>query len=226
MTMRKELRLNVAPLPIAAGDTMRPSGRLCNEQDPVSWPTRQPEPCAPTSKSRRGFTMNGVKNSTPCLTLLSQVLLQSLGSADRELNDAAALPGTEQLTEIRSLAHSHHVILRAFPMLQRMAAEQNDSFLVDWVAIELEREQERIHRALSCLQPICEALAAAGKVVVIKSLDHWPDLGSDLDLFTNAQASEVVTRMKRHFDVKLAQRSWGDRLANKWNFMVPELPEL
>jgi len=170
--------------------------------------------------------MNGVKNSTPCLTLLSQVLLQSLGSADRELNDAAALPGTEQLTEIRSLAHSHHVILRAFPMLQRMAAEQNDSFLVDWVAIELEREQERIHRALSCLQPICEALAAAGKVVVIKSLDHWPDLGSDLDLFTNAQASEVVTRMKRHFDVKLAQRSWGDRLANKWNFMVPELPEL
>ena len=32
--------------------------------------------------------------------------------------------------------------------------------------------------------------------------------------------------MNSCFGAKLADRSWGDRLANKWNFVVPGLPEL
>jgi hypothetical protein len=31
--------------------------------------------------------------------------------------------------------------------------------------------------------------------------------------------------MKQRFEAKLAARSWGDRLANKWNFDIPRLPE-
>jgi hypothetical protein len=61
---------------------------------------------------------------------------------------------------------------------------------------------------------------------VIKSLDHWPDLGSDLDLYTNARSTEVVAIMRKRFGAHLAERSWGDRLARKWNFIVPGLPEL
>jgi hypothetical protein len=61
---------------------------------------------------------------------------------------------------------------------------------------------------------------------VIKSLDHWPDLGSDLDLYTDADSPRVVEVMRARFQAKLADRSWGDRLANKWNFVVPGLPEL
>ena len=63
-------------------------------------------------------------------------------------------------------------------------------------------------------------------VSVIKSLDHWPDLGSDLDLYTDADAAQVVHIMTSKFNAKIENRSWGDRLANKWNFVVPELPEL
>src|SRR5258708_5868356 len=70
------------------------------------------------------------------------------------------------------------------------------------------------------------ALEEAGKVVVIKSLDHWPDLGSDLDLYADAEGGEVAATMRRRFKAELAERSWGDRLANKWNFVVPGLPEL
>jgi len=79
---------------------------------------------------------------------------------------------------------------------------------------------------LSFLAPICEALEDAGDVLVIKSLDHWPDLGNDLDLFTNAEGADVVAIMAQRFDAKLDERSWGDRLANKFNFIVPGLPEL
>jgi hypothetical protein len=31
--------------------------------------------------------------------------------------------------------------------------------------------------------------------------------------------------MKRCFNATMAERSWGDRLAGKWNFLVPGLPE-
>jgi hypothetical protein len=32
--------------------------------------------------------------------------------------------------------------------------------------------------------------------------------------------------MKSRFEAQLAPRSWGDRLASKWNFAIPGLPEL
>jgi hypothetical protein len=64
------------------------------------------------------------------------------------------------------------------------------------------------------------------EVTVIKSLDHWPDLGSDLDLYTDANFNEVSQLMKRRFSARIAPRSWGDRLASKWNFVIPGLPEL
>jgi hypothetical protein len=63
-------------------------------------------------------------------------------------------------------------------------------------------------------------------MVVIKSLDHWPpDLGNDLDLYTTANESAVIDVMKRRFGAELEARSWGDRLARKWNFRVPGLRE-
>ena len=60
---------------------------------------------------------------------------------------------------------------------------------------------------------------------MIKSLDHWPDLGSDLDLYTNANSEDVSNLLKRRFDAQVAPRSWGDRLAGKLNFIIPGLPE-
>jgi hypothetical protein len=180
--------------------------------------------------------MNAVKNSTACLTLLSWLLLEDLRTTASEPiarqrdngrgSSAPWLPGPQDLPELHDLAHSHHVVMRAFSAMQQLAAENNDWLLTDWAAKELQQERIRISRALACLEPICESLAAAGDVIVIKSLDHWPDLGSDLDLFTNADPSDVVAIMKHSVEAKVAERSWGDRLANKWNFVVPGLPEL
>jgi hypothetical protein len=44
------------------------------------------------------------------------------------------------------------------------------------------------HRARpSVFETICyEFYAQSCEITVIKSLDHWPDFGSDLDLHTNA----------------------------------------
>ena len=119
--------------------------------------------------------------------------------------------------------------MRAFPELQRRIATNESAATAEW-AEELEgaieRERARIKYALPYLELICDTLAAVGNVVVMKSLDHWPDLGSDLDLFTDTEPVDVIAEMKRNFQARLADRSWGDRLANKWNFIVPGLPEL
>jgi len=105
-----------------------------------------------------------------------------------------------------------------------MAAAGNDK--AEWVHDAMAKEQQRIDRALSFLSPICEVLQEAGDVMVIKSLDHWPDLGSDLDLYSGAKGSDVVALMRERLNARADERSWGDRLANKWNFIVPGLPEL
>jgi hypothetical protein len=176
-----------------------------------------------------------MKNSARCLGLLSQVLLsnnqdqEKSGNAKANNGSGAALPvksfSSDDFGDLWNLANSHHVIMRAFPrMRQMMEAQGNDK--LGWIDRAITKERARINHAVSFLGPICEALEEAGDVIVIKSLDHWPDLGNDLDLYTNAEGAEVVSIMRKTFGAQLDERSWGDRLANKWNFIVPGLPEL
>src|SRR5579859_2444429 len=131
------------------------------------------------------------------------------------------------LEELRTLAMTNHVIVRAFQQLHKILEAEGKFAEAEWVSDALNKERARIQHAVGFLDRICAALDRAGcSVTVIKSLDHWPDLGSDLDLYTNAEASKVVGVMQSQFQATVADRSWGDRLANKWNFVVPGLPEL
>ena len=41
-----------------------------------------------------------------------------------------------------------------------------------------------------------------------------------------AKPDDVIRLMEEEFGARIASRSWGDRLACKWNFIVPGLPEL
>jgi hypothetical protein len=171
--------------------------------------------------------MDSTKNSTGCLTLLSRLLLgadENKKNKD-EISSIVAAHGLQELGELWSLSTSHHVIMRTFPRLyEAMVSAGNER--AAWVQDAIAKEGERIDHALSFLGPICEALQEAGDVLVIKSLDHWPDLGSDLDLYSSGESADVVAIMRERFNARADQRSWGDRLANKWNFIVPGLPEL
>lgn len=142
-----------------------------------------------------------------------------------QIENLAAVCDPKDFSNLLDLASSHHVIMRAFPrLIAKMVASGNST--AEGVEKALETERSRITTALSFLAPICQELGTAGDVVVIKSLDHWPDLGSDLDLYTNANPADVAAIMQRHFQTKMCAPSWGDRLASKCNFVVPGLPEL
>ena len=180
--------------------------------------------------------MKAVSNSlfedNPSLMLLSRLLLcgREAGVVDTDANQklkaAIVEISREEFDHARTLAESHHVIMRAMQIFEQISRSTGDQTRAEWAANAMASERARIENALSFLKVICDGLESAGcEVIVIKSLDHWPDLGSDLDLYTDAEPAKVVRLMKQDFHAQTAARSWGDRLANKWNFIVPGLPE-
>ena len=142
--------------------------------------------------------------------------------ADRAVALVEALTPQER-AEFLSLAHSHHVIVRG---LKTVLARSKNADVQAWAKQELGNEEKRISTALVYVQAICEELEN-GKcpTTVMKSLDHYPDLGNDLDLYSTADEKSICEVVTSKFNAHIEPRSWGDRLAHKWNFAVPGLKE-
>jgi hypothetical protein len=172
------------------------------------------------------------------LTILSTLLLNggkarqpfpaALNTAnDKEEPVNLARFNQAEFPRLAEFAGNHHVVVRSFEILRGLVADENDDGRMAQIQNVLDNERARVAHALVVLDKICQKCEAAGlKVIVIKSLDHWPDLGSDLDLYTDADPVDVGHIMMIDLRATLAERSWGDRLAGKWNFLVPGLPEL
>jgi hypothetical protein len=165
--------------------------------------------------------------ASQAMTILSILML----SPDPASELASSAPELRHIDEaefkaLLELAHSNHVIVRAFDIYRNLMIESNDRMRAAWANDAVQAERSRIAKALESLGTIVEAFEQEGlDVTVMKSLDHWPDFGSDIDLYTNAPSRSVVAMMRKRFDAELAPQSWGDRLASKWNFNIPGLPE-
>ncbi len=132
----------------------------------------------------------------------------------------------DEFEDLLALADTNHVLVRAFEIALKILRDAQDTTRAEWFATARTAERARVANALPFLHAICAAFEEEGlDATVIKSLDHWPDLGSDLDMYTNADLDKVAGLMARRFQAEMAPRSWGDRLACKWNFIIPGLPE-
>ncbi len=171
-------------------------------------------------------------NSNKLMSFLSRLLLPSeiqllyASAAAAELRQELLSLNHDDFDELVVLAGSNHVVIRGLEVWLYLLREEQSVPHREWGMQALEAEQRRIAHAVRFLHEICAAFAELGyRAAVIKSLDHWPDLGSDLDLYTDAKPQEICAFMKTRFKARIAPRSWGDRLASKWNFLVPGLPE-
>jgi hypothetical protein len=132
----------------------------------------------------------------------------------------------ENFDDLVNLANLNHVVVRGLEAFLKIVRDVNDDIRAGWATAAIETERARISVAIPVLHSVCKAFNEQGLgVAVIKSLDHWPDLGSDLDLYTSAKPEQVLELMRTRFQAQTAARSWGDRLARKWNFEIPGLPE-
>ncbi|HKR28650.1 MAG TPA: hypothetical protein VJS11_14400 [Acidobacteriaceae bacterium] len=165
-------------------------------------------------------------SSNDRMSLLSCLLL-SPAESETAAQAAEALRGLtrEDFEALLALAGSNHVLIRGMEVIQRLYEGANDERAA-WASAALDEEHARIATAIGYLHQICDAFVERNlDVTVMKSLDHWPDLGSDLDLYSNASPQAVCSLMTERFGAQIAPRSWGDRLACKWNFEIPGLPE-
>jgi hypothetical protein len=147
---------------------------------------------------------------------MGEALLRDLGCLTRD-----------EFGDLLRLADLNHVVMRGMEVFLAIARGLRDDLRAQWAIEALAVEQRRIANALPFLAEICKAFEDAGYgCCVIKTLDHWPDLGSDIDLYSSATPAQVVELMTRRFGAHVESRSWGDRLACKWNFQLAGLPEL
>jgi hypothetical protein len=182
--------------------------------------------------------MNGVSSvSAQHMDLLSKLMFQGYAADFRTplVNLESLAPELEaifqmseqEFAEFSKLADTHHVLVRALRVVEQAAAKQQKTRVQECCNDVLTAEAARVSNAVEWLHAIVHALRDSGcPVTVIKSLDHWPDLGSDLDLYTSGAPERVVQAMRAKLQAELEPRSWGDKLANKWNFQVPGLKEL
>ncbi len=131
-----------------------------------------------------------IANEREHIQALSQLTLNPSASAEAIRHLAALTPAERD--EVASLADSNHVIIRAFQPVVNGAMSLNVPELVEWAQAAIDKERARIMNALSKLEVVCNELEKAGcQVTVMKSLDHWPELGNDLDLYSTADEDLV-----------------------------------
>jgi len=163
------------------------------------------------------------------LETLGALLLSSqpggnLERFEQTLTEVLRLPveGVEALLE---QAVRQRVLRRTLETLQpRFAADPDLSRVLE---ARFCAELERSRNLLTVVNKIVRSFQRRGyPVLVMKTLDHWPDTGSDVDLLATGGDNEISAVLESDFGaVRLAQ-SWGDRLAHKFNFSVPGLGEL
>ena len=160
------------------------------------------------------------------VSLLSHILLGKLADYVNSPDFESVISPEEELAAFIAFANVHHVIVRALEALLENGSLAGHEKAASICTAALANEKHRISTAIIFLEAITQKLDAAGcPAVVIKSLDHYPDLGSDLDLFSSGAEQKIISVMRAEFDAEVLPRSWGDRIAHKWNFRVPGLPE-
>jgi len=158
--------------------------------------------------------------------LLSLILLGKTDGYAQSSEFQSLIFSAQELAAFIAFANLHHVIVRALEALLSNGSLAASPHAADICTAAITTEKQRIAKAISYLEAITRKLDEAGcPAVVIKSLDHYPDLGSDLDLFSAGDEDQIVSVMGAELNAEGMARSWGDRIAHKFNFEVPGLPE-
>lgn len=134
--------------------------------------------------------------------------------------------GSGARAHLLKLADAHHVVIRALEPLEQVAVAAGAGEVAQFARAALGREHARIANGLKFLSEICRELETDGcPVAVMKTLDHWPDFGNDLDLITMADEHLVENIFLQKFNGRPLIRTIGDHLAHKRSFALEGLQQ-
>ena len=133
----------------------------------------------------------------------------------------------EQLCGFLKQAEMQRVLRRTVHVLKNNLPNTADGVTGETLDQFILEERGRVKTALAYLREIVGIFQKSGHpIAVMKTLDHWPDTGSDVDLLVTADDAEVCRIFEKDLGASKQPQSWGDRLAHKFNFRVPGLAEL
>lgn len=133
----------------------------------------------------------------------------------------------QQLREFLKQAEMQRVLRRTLAVLHNNLSRAPRGPISDLLDHNISAERQRAEKALAYLRRIIDRFEEHGlAIMVMKTLDHWPDTGSDLDLLAMADDDQVCAIFKNDLHAIKQPQSWGDRLAHKFNFRIPDLQEL
>src|ERR1700733_13346035 len=136
--------------------------------------------------------------------LLSQILLGRHKGVLQSPDFLSLIATEEELSAFIEFANLNHVVVRALEAVSTDAIAGVSERAALFCAASLAKEKQRISHAISFLEQISQKLEAAGcTAVVIKSLDHYPDLGSDLDMFSGGDERQIVAVMAKEFSAQV-----------------------
>jgi hypothetical protein len=100
--------------------------------------------------------------------------------------------------------------------------ESGDPNLKDFPMRHIERGRKHLSVCYEMAGLVNDVFEKAQKkVMVVKTFDNPPDLGHDLDLFTDLGPKETDEIILGNFDAKITERTLSEVLANKRNYDVP-----
>lgn len=131
-----------------------------------------------------------------------------------------------QFEDLLNQAKKQRVLRRVLETLKDCAFYENHPSR-EILHSRLAAEKDRAHKVLEAIQGVVGQFSRRGHpVVVMKTLDHWPDTGSDIDLLAAGKDHEICEVFENDLGAVRQLQSWGDRLAHKFNFHLEGLGEL
>lgn len=85
----------------------------------------------------------------------------------------------------------------------------------------LHEENTRLNKALEIIDKVTKEFKKRNlSLMVIKTLDNYPDLGHDVDLYTDAPIGEIDDILINTFKAKLEHPTFSEKLAHKRNYKI------
>jgi len=148
---------------------------------------------------------------------LTHILDALLSARKGEPPPSIEIDGFQQQILVEAL-RANVVLMRYWEVM----GESGDPHLRDFPMRHIERGREHLPICYEMAGRVNEVFEAQGKrVMVVKTFDNPPDLGHDLDLFTDLSPRETDELILGSFDAKMTERTLSEVLANKRNYDVP-----
>ena len=162
------------------------------------------------------------------LDLLSRLLFTPghPSSKTEALAAEIAAISRDEFDDLVTLANLNHVIIRGMEIFLEIARDAHDEVRAEWASLRWRRSM----RASTTRCPFCmrSVTPSRRKDWMSRSSSPWitgPTLAATWIFTPTPTRTAVAALMSKRFQAQIAARSWGDRLARKWNFDIPGLPE-